>query len=1503
MHCFLSFRNITRKLPHFSFFLYLIPLSLFLEGLVPIIWYQSFAPMETRNKSHNDKQQEFSEAISSHGSQLAELKASNVQLQSALQTILDKLQTLETASVIRQVDTSGSSGSGYISGNGTGFQQPQTKLFFPKFSGDDPTGWVFQAEQYFEFANINVTQQVPLASFHLEGIALQWYRWYTKFRGPISWTELSQALLSRFGPTDYEDPTEALPRLRHTTTVAAYQEAFEQLSHRIDGLPESFLIGCFIAGLKDEVRYDVKLKKPRTLVETFGYARTVEERNLCIFKPLKNTSGRFQPNHAFTKPVSSNPGILGPPPISKPSTFNPNPQARRITSTEAKERREKGLCYYCDEKFTPGHRCTKPQLFMISDLSVDDNVGDSAESEPEPIDDLPEVSFHAITGALHPQTIRLVGKIGNKQVLVLVDGGSTHNFIDQSLVTRFGLTVSQEAKLEVMVANRERLTCMGQVRGLTLTVQGYTITTDYYVLPVAACQVVLGVQWLKTLGPVELDYQRLTLRFKMGETVHLLEGTKHATTGSVDPLTDKELSSIQGLGYMCQIELVQDRTSTPHYPSDLRQLLSRFQRVFQQPSSLPPRRLHDHRILLKPGAGPVSVRPYRYPYYQKTEMERMVQEMLQSGVIRPSHSPFSSPVLLVKKHDGTWRFCVDYRALNDLTVKDKYPIPVIDELLDELHGARVFSKLDLRSGYHQIRVRDEDIPKTAFRTHEGHYEFTVMPFGLTNAPATFQGLMNDLFRPYLRKFILVFFDDILIYSKSWVEHLGHLGHVLQILEANQLFVKESKCTFGVLKVAYLGHLISDKGVEVDPTKITAVLNWPVPTNAKGVRGFLGLAGYYRKFIRHFGIIAAPLHMLLGKEAFEWTLAANTAFLKLKEVMTTPPILRLPDWTQPFIVECDACGSGLGAILVQDKRPVAYYSEAIKGKALHLSTYEKEMLAVVKAVKKWRPYLLGKPFIVRTDHKALKHLLEQRITTPAQTRWLPKLLGYDYRIEYKSGSSNQGADALSRRGEVYFLGLSCPQPEWWSKLKTEVNSDPFYQQLQTSSIGQKLQFKDGIPFYQNRIYLSPTSPLISIILNECHSSPIGGHFGYQKTMGRVKQSFFWPGLRESIKKFVKECAVCQRCKTETMLPAGLLQPLPIPDRTWTDISMDFVEGLPVSNGYTVIFVVVDRLSKYAHFIAMKHPFTAATVAKVFVQQVVRLHGVPQSIVSDRDKVFVSTFWQTLFKLQGTSLNLSSSYHPQTDGQTEVVNRTLEQYLRCFAGEQPKSWVDWLPWAEYSYNTSIHSATKVSPFEVVYGTPPPRLLPYEAGTSNVEAVDQYLRDRSSILKDLRHNLQQAQNSMQLQANKHRRHVSFELGDFLYVKLQPYRQISMGRRLSQKLAPRVFGPYRVLKKVGPVAYQLDLPTGSQIHNVFHVSKLKLHHGPLGSTPPCSPPLSTDAPVMPQPELVLDRRVVQKGKYRPRAEVLIKWVGGTIDDATWENEWRFKKSYPDFSPCGQGA
>jgi len=387
-----------------------------------------------------------------------------------------------------------------------------------------------------------------------------------------------------------------------------------------------------------------------------------------------------------------------------------------------------------------------------------------------------------------------------------------------------------------------------------------------------------------------------------------------------------------------------------------------------------------------------------------------VKDLWENGIIRHSSSAYSSPVILVRRKDQSWRMCVDYRALNKVTIPDKFPIPVIEELLDELNGACFFSKLDLKSSYHQVQMREEGIPKMAFRTYEGHYQFLVMPFGLTNAPSTFQSLMNEVFRGCLRKYMLVFFDDILIYSKSWEEHLRHLEAVLKLLEVNKLYANK-KCFFAQIKIKYLGHMISKQGVVVNPQKIRSVVDWPVPKNVKGVTGFLGLMGYYRKFVRDYGKEAKPLTEITKKDSFKWGAEEQAAFDELKRRMTTTPVLALPNFGKEFLVECDASGTGVGAILMQDKHPVALGVRNLKK-----SAYEMEIMAVALAINLWRPYLLGRKFLVATDHKSLCQLLQHKVITGNQQNWIAKLLGYNFDIIYKPGMENRGANTSSRQEE-------------------------------------------------------------------------------------------------------------------------------------------------------------------------------------------------------------------------------------------------------------------------------------------------------------------------------------------------------------------------------------------------------------------------------------------------------------------------------------------------------
>lgn len=616
--------------------------------------------------------------------------------------------------------------------------------------------------------------------------------------------------------------------------------------------------------------------------------------------------------------------------------------------------------------------------------------------------------------------------------------------------------------------------------------------------------------------------------------------------------------------------------------------------------------------------------------------------MLCHGIIRRSTSPFASPILLVKKKDGQWRFCVDYRQLNELSVKNKHPLPIVDELLDELAGSMYYTKLDLRSGYHQIRLADGEQYKTAFHTHQGLYEFMVMPFGLTNAPTTFQSIMNTIFEPLLRKSVLVFVDDILVYSPTMDAHITHLRQVFQLLDQHQLLVKQSKCCFASQELEYLGHIIGPRGVSTDPSKIAAVQGWAAPTNLKTFRGFLGLTGYYRKFVRNYGVIAQPLTQLLKKGVlFVWGPAQKTAFSTLKNAMSSAPVLALPDFTKSFVLETDASNSGVGAVLMQADHPIAFLSKALGPRNQTLSVYERECLAILMAIDKWRAYLQHREFLIRTDHKSVLHLSDQRLHTSLQQKAFVKLMGLQFRIQYKKGNTNLAADALSRQfRNLAAVTSSTLQPAWLDRLQAGYEDDEqarkLIEELSVTGINaQGFSLTDGMLRWNKRIWVGNNSLAQNHILQALHNSGVGGHSGVHATYHRVKQYFFWPSMKKTVQDFVAGCQVCQQAKPEHVKTLGLLQPLPVPTGAWKVICMDFIEGLPLSSGYNVILVVIDKFTKYSHFIPLRHPFTAVTVAHEFMNSVYKLHGLPQTIISDRDKIFTSRLWPELFKLSDTN----------------------------------------------------------------------------------------------------------------------------------------------------------------------------------------------------------------------------------------------------------------------------
>lgn len=572
----------------------------------------------------------------------------------------------------------------------------------------------------------------------------------------------------------------------------------------------------------------------------------------------------------------------------------------------------------------------------------------------------------------------------------------------------------------------------------------------------------------------------------------------------------------------------------PHLIPAIEALLKQFQHLFQTPTNLPPPRGVVHWINLLPSTAPVNVWSYRYFHFQKTEIEKHISDLISAGLIRPSTSPYSSPILLVKKKDGTWRMCMDYRALNSVTVRDLFLIPTIDELLDELGHTSWFSKLDLRQGFHQILMHEPDTEKMAFITHQGHYQYRVMPFDLCNVPSTFQAAMNSLLTPFLCQFAVVFFDDILVYSDSLSSHIKHLEAIFQALLQGQFYLKRAKCLFAQSQVEYLGHVVSGKGVEPEPSKVRAIVQWPTPTSTKELRAFLGLTGFYQKFVKNYASIAAPLTTLLCKDAFVWIEASQAAFDQLKIAMNSALILAPPNFVEPFIVETDASGITMGAVLAQQGHPIAFFSKTFGPRLLHASTYIRELHAIVTTVRKWRQYLLRRSFTILTDHKSFRELMSQVIQTPEQYYYLSKLLGFDYTIQYKPSASNIIVDALSRvpsKSHGQLLLLSIPHFDFIDDLRRMLHANLDFQAQLSKVCSNPSDYRDynihnDLLLFQGRIWLNKNNPYIPTLLFEFHGTPLGGHLGVVKTTHRLESNFFWPTLRQNVKQFVRECKICQ-----------------------------------------------------------------------------------------------------------------------------------------------------------------------------------------------------------------------------------------------------------------------------------------------------------------------------------------------------------------------------------------
>ena len=638
----------------------------------------------------------------------------------------------------------------------------------------------------------------------------------------------------------------------------------------------------------------------------------------------------------------------------------------------------------------------------------------------------------------NPNVVTGTFLINNRYASILFDMGADRSFVSNAFSPLLDIaptTLGNAYNVELANGNIERVDTI--IRGCTLNLLNHPFNIDLIPVELGSFDVIIRMDWLSKYHAAIICDEKL-VRIPYGDEVLTVEGDRSDRRSASRLHVISCTKVLRCIEEGCHIFLAQvtgkEEKETKEKRLEDVPIVREFPEVFPKDlPGLPPTRQVEFQIDLVPGAAPVARAPYRLAPTELQELSNQLSELAEKGFIRPSSSPWGAPVLFVKKKDGTFRMCIDYRELNKLTIKNRYPLPRIDDLFDQLQGSSVYSKIDLRSGYHQLRVREEDIPKTAFRTRYGHYEFQVMHFGLTNAPAVFMDLMNRVCKPYLDKFVIVFIDDILIYSKSVKEHEELIRLILELLKKEELYAKFSKCEFWISTVQFLGHVIDSQGIHVDPAKIESIKDWATPTTPTKTCQFLGLAGYYRRFIEGFSKIAKSLTKLTQKNTkFDWGEKEEEAFQLLKEKLCSAPILALPEGSEDLVVYCDASHKELGAVLMQREKVIAYASRQLKTYEKNYTTHDLQLGSVVFTLRIWRHYMYGMKCVVYTDHKSLQHILDQKELNMRQRRWLELLSDYDCEIRYHPGKANVVADDLSRKERpkplrVRSLGMTISSP--------------------------------------------------------------------------------------------------------------------------------------------------------------------------------------------------------------------------------------------------------------------------------------------------------------------------------------------------------------------------------------------------------------------------------------------------------------------------------------------
>ena len=898
----------------------------------------------------------------------------------------------------------------------------------------------------------------------------------------------------------------------------------------------------------------------------------------------------------------------------------------------------------------------------------------------------------------------------------------------------------------------------------------------------------------------------------------------------------------------------------------IKNILTQFLTLFPRGDE-PPRQTHLVKHTINTGQHvPIRAKyTRRYAPIEREIIALEVQKMLEQGIIQESSSPWNSPIVLVKKKDGSVRFCIDFRQLNKVTKRDTYPIPLIEDCLDCLSGARSFSSLDLKSGYFQCPLAEEDREKTAFVTPDGGlFEFKCLPFGLSNGPSTFERLMDSILRGRKWKHCLVYLDDLCVFGASLEQHNERLRDILECLDRANLSLNVKKCSFGSTKLNMLGYEITREGVRPDSSETSAIRDFPTPTNQKAVRSFLGLCSYYRKFIENFSKIAAPLNALLRVGVnFVWSVQHQSTFEALKSKLINPPLLGHFNMQLPITLRTDACKYGIGAIAAQTdssgrEHVIAYASRTLSETESEYSTTDQEGLAVIWAMKKFRPYVYGRPVTVVTDHHALCWLMTAKGLTGRLARWALQLQEFELQVVYKQGRKHLDADCLSRYPEDWVDGngrlaerdksqdhqeekaSESPQTTLAALslqgLAEKQKNDPTLEEIRKKAenspsfetVSDVLYKRNFSRVGENHLLVRPES-LRREALTAAHTNADGGHLRLAKTYGKLVQKFYWPRLFADADRLVKSCRECQQRKRDPN-KLGLLHHMETPSKIFHTVGIDLLSFNATESGNKVIATAICHLSKFLITRALPDG-SAENVARFLIEDIILRFGAPKVLISDQGKVFMSELIDTVNRIFDIQPRRTSPYHPQTNGLTERSHLTIAYMLSKFINSRSSDWDLYLPFVTHAYNTAPQKSTKFSPFFLVHGTEASTTFdadlpsPPETSSFSVMEYAERLRLQLEEARQLARSLaDKEKEANKIRYDEKRREKAWKINDVVWVSF-PRRKVAQ----SDKLQKRYFGPFRITAQTGAVTFQVtpepnaDLPGPRTGQQVVHTMRLK--------------------------------------------------------------------------------